>query len=238
MLPAHFNLNKFKKVRLYQVIFLTIFMLGNYWIWKILSYNFLLGVLVLLSCIAIFFSTYEQKLLNLFFLLFIPLIIFQLRLNNVSNVLKLTVSQEITRSQRLPYYTRDGSNIVNRGIRYIFEVRKESAVISNISKNISVIFDPNLYFFANHPRERAGVEEFPKFPFFYIFVFWIGLLELVSKKRNTNIVISLVLSVLFMGVTGSVNVLGPFILFPFIVYILYIGAIVISEQIVRKIKIQ
>lgn len=49
-------------------------------------------------------------------------------------------------------------------------------------KNFFQGLDINYYFFANHPRERAGVKEYEKFPWVCLPVFLIGLFWQIKKK--------------------------------------------------------
>ena len=53
-------------------------------------------------------------------------------------------------------------------VAHWFEERKESIAFFRILKNVSETVDLNLYFFANHPRERVGYNEFEKFPYIFI----------------------------------------------------------------------
>lgn len=230
MLRELFFYKKENKPKMYKLVIFLIIIFGNYWIWRIFSYNFILGFLIFISSLAFVFSSYEKKFTKLAVVLLIPLVIFQIKIKNPIDTMNLTESQEVVRSQRIPYYSSGKLNLITRGIRYVFEVREETVIISNVLQNMFEVIDPNLYFFANHPRERVGVEEFNKFPFIFIFLFWVGLLEILALDKDKLVKTGLPLTIFLLGFIGSRNDLGPFILFPFVVYILWRGTLIISEK--------
>jgi hypothetical protein len=102
-----------------------------------------------------------------------------------------------------------------------FEQRKETISIYKIGKNFSEVIDPNLYFFANHPREKAGAKEFEKFSYILLPIFILGLFEL--KKRHLKYLILTLSPIVFISIIGNNSPLGPFSLFPFFTIIISLG---------------
>jgi len=98
------------------------------------------------------------------------------------------------------------------------ENRRESIAFFRILDNISYVVDPNLYFFANHPRQRVGIKEFEKFPYILTPFFVIGLFQLFrSEKDRPFLSVMIMVPLVIISFIGNINSLGPFCLFPVIV---------------------
>lgn len=61
-------------------------------------------------------------------------------------------------------------------------LNKAEKVWGHLGSNLFTYLDINYYFFANHPRERVGVVEIQRLPFWSLPIFLIGLWVLI--KRN------------------------------------------------------
>lgn len=97
-----------------------------------------------------------------------------------------------------------------------------SIPLYKLKRNFFSNLDLNLYFFASHPRERAGVEEFSKYwPFFLLF-FIIGLLYVVYKRLKRILVYILVVSLISAVISPYYN-LGPILFFPVVNVIITLG---------------
>lgn len=219
-----------KKVGLNTIVFVFI-LLGNFWIWKVFSFHFLLGVFLTIVSIFLYSATSSRKVKLLTFGLLILLVIFQVKTGEIFTASEFSKEQKTFQTQRMGYYNQ---GIVSRGIRYLFEVKDGGRIIFGFLGNISEVVDPNLYFFANHPRERVGVKEFSKFPFLYVFPFWIGLMQILMEKNEQSFRILFLLSISLYGFAGSRNEVGPFLLFPFFVYILTIGTQRLIDMTVKR----
>jgi hypothetical protein len=108
------------------------------------------------------------------------------------------------------------------------EKRKETVVYYKIMNNFSEVIDPNLYFFANHPRERVGTREFEKFPYILLPLFLLGLLNI--KKGNIKELVLSLSPMILVSVIGNSNSMGPFSLFPFIATYTSFGVASISKN--------
>lgn len=122
---------------------------------------------------------------------------------------------------------------------YLFATRREELSMFNIhlgrylenkplyifhkfEQNLLRTLDVNLYFFGNHPRERAGIREFEKFSFLFLPFFILGLLKAV-KIFPWQLSISLLIPLLELSIIGEDNPVGPFILSPFFSVTIAIG---------------
>lgn len=97
--------------------------------------------------------------------------------------------------------------------------------VGRVGENIATIFDPNFYFFANHPRERVGITESQRLWFGLWPIFVIGLLEL---SRNRAFIGGLV----FVGLLSSMFELGQdaIAVYPFILVAIVQGFIFIVKK--------
>ncbi len=97
---------------------------------------------------------------------------------------------------------------------------KYAESLNKYENNFSTLLDINFYFFASHPRERVGIEEFEKYsPLFLPFLIF-GLIKVV-KNKFTLISVLLILTV--AAFIDSKYILGPVLVFPIFTAILAIG---------------
>ncbi len=101
---------------------------------------------------------------------------------------------------------------------WIFQ-NKLTLAFYKLEQNFFQNLDPNLYFFATHPRERRGYSEFERFPAIFLPFFLLGLL-FINKKRK--IIFCFFLALLINSFLDTRDI-GPFLAYPFIVYICSIG---------------
>jgi len=178
-------------------------LLANLWVYKILAVNLFAGSLVILGSLALY------KKHNSFFLFLVLLLIFQWKTTQKVSLTALSNDERRIQVMRLgeypPKYLRIG---------YWLEGRKESIAWTRIANNFSEVVGPNVYFFANHPRERVGVREFEKFPYVFLPIFLWGLLE---GRWNRYFAMSFMAPVVLLSLIGSRSSIGPFSLMPFIV---------------------
>ena len=224
---------KFKKDYL-GLILLFLILFGNFWIWKALPVSF--GIFILLvgaSVLAYRFIKGKGKLFGFLFLLLL-IVFFQWKTTSPTSLTVLLNDDIRLKDQRLkeypPVFIKVGSKTIWIPVAHWFEGRKETIAVFRLANNFSEVIDPNLYFFANHPRERVGVSEFEKFPFIFFPFFVVGILTTVGLKRFKTYFWSLILTILLLSLLGNKNQLGPFVLFPFIVSLSAIG----GEYLIKK----
>jgi len=209
------------------VLFLSIFC--NLWIWRIFSLNSLLFLVLIFSSLLIIFSHFKRN--TIFSLLFLGslflLIIFQYKYTKPPTSLTLMTNNDIyIKDTRMKEYPPVKISAFGKTlwlpVAHWFEERKEIIAIGRIANNFSEIIDLNLYFFANHPRERVAVNEFEKFPYLFLPFFIYGILKL-NKRILKIIPVLLFCIIIFLSFIGNKNELGPFILFPFFALFLFFG---------------
>jgi hypothetical protein len=105
--------------------------------------------------------------------------------------------------------------------------------ISKYLNNLVYPIDPNVYFFADHPREQLGVEVFEKFPFFYLPFFVLGF-WLLLKKVKWLVVWYFIWVSLISGFINPKNTLGPVLYFPVVLYLIVSGFEYAVENIKKR----
>ena len=196
---------------------------ANLWIWRIFSYNFFLGLLSLFTSALLCLCLRSQKSGNLKVLLLFSyalLLLFQWQTTSISSLTQLDNDQKRIQQMRLNEYPPVSIRFRNKTIwipiAHWFEGRKETIAAFRIQNNFSENIDPMLYFFANHPRERVGIEEFEKFPYILFPFFLVGIFYLSKKLKISILLTSLLFPIALISIIGSKDNLGPFSLFPFI----------------------
>ncbi len=194
----------------------------NLWIWRVVEFNIFIGLLLVASTVLLWLLIKEKsKNSFLFLILFFVLVAFQWQTTDRISLTNLTNDEQRLQQVRLrahpPVYFKIGDKTIWIPTGNWFELRKEAVAFYKIQANFADMIDPNLYFFANHPRERVGVKEFEKFPYLLLPAFIIGILSLTIKelKKLWPVLIPFVL----ISFIGNNNPYGPFSLFPFLAVI-------------------
>lgn len=193
---------------------------ANLWIWKIFSLNILFGFFVILTTFFLYKTTFENRPPKTFILFFLLLLLLQWFTTSKLSLTQLDNDEQRIQSMRLQEYPLVHISIFNKNlwlpVARWFEDRHESTALSRIQNNLSETLDPNLYFFANHPRERVGKNEFEKFPYLYFPFFIVGLFSVLTTKLN-KIYLLFILPIILYSFTGSENKFSYFALFPLFV---------------------
>lgn len=199
-----------------KLIFVVAISLANYWIWRVFSHSYLLALgLVLLSI----FLAFRLKFLTI--IIFIIMSIFLIKNNFDTNLKYISPLENDRLVHRYEYYAEVLGKLYRNRVGLYFHY-KLSPYVFKYQTNLSYNLDPNLYFFANHPRERGGGIEFAKFPGIFLPVFIIGMIFLLSEGFSFLvfyfIVAELVSAFIFSGYD-----LGPILIFPFVVTVIFLG---------------
>lgn len=210
----------------YLILVLSLFL--NPWIWRIFQNNLLIFTLILsLSFLVFYFwdKKVSLKILGIICTLFTVLFMFQYQTTEIQSLTNLTNDEYRVVSTRKTLYKSD-SNLI-RIILYrlnIPELYEGSLSIANsrLQRNFFETIDPNVYFFAGHPRERIWANDFEKFPFLYLPLFIIGLYVFI-KRSNLFMKLIFLVSILTFGFLGHLNKLGPFLLIPFFICLITLG---------------
>ena len=158
-----------------------LFLLGiftNFWIWRILTTNIFIGILLILTT----YTLYHKK--RVFWLLLFLLLLTQLKTTPKTSFIYRDNDEQRIVQMRLREYPYDLTRV-----GHIIEERNEALVFFRIRENIFQNLDINYFFFAGFPRQTVGLAEFEKFPYILLPFFVIGLVSSI-KKRETNIITS------------------------------------------------
>ena len=133
----------------------------------------------------------------------------------LNNFLQTTDEEQYLINQRRSYYPDNLGRLFQNKVAFS---------IHKIEQSIFYNLDPNLYFFAGHPRERAQFDEFAKYPPFFLPFFIIGLIWLINQKSKPAIVYFA--AALILGtLSRSTLVLGPVLVYPFANSIIVLGVL-------------
>lgn len=194
------------------MISLLISLSANLWIYKIFAVNFILGILLLLT------TVFLVKRSKFFLLLLFLILVFQVQTTSKTSLTAISNDDRRVVDLRLRSYP---PKFLRLG--YWLEERKESILFNRIATNFFENIDPNLYFFANSPRQRVGTREFEKFPYILLPFFLLSLFDFVSKKNKLLWLISFLVPITTISIIGNKNNLGPFSFFPFFAVSIYEG---------------
>jgi len=198
---------------------------GNLWVYKIARDNVLvfLGILVASTALVRYVSG-SKKISRKYIIVSLAIVIFIQLVNfKLINFTELSNDEVRVRDERLSMYPSE-----NLRLGYYFEQKREVVAIRRVTDNFLSQIDPNLYFFAGHPRERLGVVEFEKFPFIFLPFFLFGAYTAIKNKKY------LLFLFLVPVLINSVNrITNETALFPFFAVTLYLG-LVQSNKLTRR----
>lgn len=203
-----------------NVVLVIISILGNLWIIRIFEQSLPVGLISILASAGLILAKRPPHRLFVG-LLIILLMVIQFNFSDPTSLTNLTNDQIRIRDMRLREYPPTYVGLFERAIwfpvPYWFEERVETRVFFRLLDNTYQALDPNLFFFANHPRENIGVSEFEKFPYLLLPFFILGVLKSV-KKSSYLYKFSFFVPLLLVSFIGLRSSLGPISLFPFIVF--------------------
>lgn len=207
-------------------IFCFVFVLFcTLWFWRVVRTNIWLGALILITSFLLFVATKDQKKIikSTLLILFAILLVFQAKTKPRQNLTYLDNDQQRVQQQRLneypPVYLEISGAKIWIPIAHWLEGRKETITFYRVRKNFFELLDPNLYFFANHPRERVGSKEFEIFPFFFLPFFAHGLALWIKNKTSYFKWGFAIIPIVFLSFWGHRSALGPFSLLPFFIVV-------------------
>lgn len=196
----------------------------NFWVWRIIKTDLFLGMsLVFFSLLLIYLSFVKINkkilLLSLFLILFISYKVIIPGFD--SNLINLDPALEKKIGERHGFYAINLGKLFQNKFTLRF-YRDIYPYLNVYGSNVFNSLSPNLYFFANHPREREKVEEFAKYPPILIIPFLVGLLYLLNSSKYVIVAFFIFAA----GVTGFIKQtysLGPILFFPLINLLITIG---------------
>lgn len=138
-------------------------------------------------------------------LLVVIVFLFFLRGFPPKSIFVLNNSEILIINQRRSYYRNP---LVGRLME-----NKAGVIVNKFARNFFQGLDVNYYFFANHPRERAGVTETKKLHWLFLLPFLIGVYILLKGKKIYIFVyffFALTLTSLFSGIDRYLYLFFPF----------------------------
>ncbi len=196
--------------------------MNEFWIFKIASVNFIVLLVLLLHTFSIFF-----KFKKLFVISLLALLFFQYKTTTPQSLTLLDNDEQRIHQIRLKEY--NPSNHYLRVIFFRLDLKfflegSFSTALDRLQRNFFEGIDLNVYFFGGHPRQRVWASDFEKLPYFLVIPFLVGLYQTLIRKKYL-ILISASSAIALLTVIGHKNEMGPFVLLPSILVIIYFGTI-------------
>lgn len=223
-------MNKFylSRLDLYKenfALFISIFL--NFWIWRILELDKLMAVLLILLTFFLFNLIIKRNVEYVYFFitfsLFIIISFALIRTDFNKSLFLLSPEDQVKLNERHAYYAKEfGIFFLNSKVLNYY--KNYSPIVSKFESNLFSNLDLNLYFFASHPRERAGINEFEKFSYLLLPFFIFGIIQVINKKFILSagyIIIALLIS----SFVSPNYKLGPILFFPIISISIVFGLI-------------
>lgn len=216
------------KTHISTVIFTSLVIIfANFWIWKVIRTDLLFGLILVLLTMSFIYLVIIKFIIRIFlFMILLTLLLSsQILLSGFDkNLVTLTPEQQLQLNERHGYFATDLGKLFQNKISLRF-YKDISPYINAYQSNIFNSLSPNLYFFANHPRERANIEEFTKYPTILTVPFLIGLVYLMSSLQiSYNLIFGyLIFAVLFSGFIKQSYVFGPILFFPLVNLLISLG---------------
>ncbi len=191
----------------------------NLWIWNLATSFPLYALIAFLATVLLFLILHSKGKSLTFTLLFFTLLYAQFNSTTITSLTGMSNDQINIRDTRLkeypPVYIKIGNKTIWIPLANWFEIRKESVAVMRIQKNLSEVIGPNMYFFANHPRERVGYKEIEMLPYVFLPFLVLGIVRSFKLKYRRYLYFSLLTPLLLTSIIGVDNPLGPFSLIPF-----------------------
>lgn len=162
------------KKYLNQIICFLLLLWGfSPWIIQLTVGHYYLELMIIV--VVLFLLLIEEKIKNFKYLVFLfPLIYLIFSCFYFQTIFKLNELDIYDINQRRQYYPPSVARIFENKLGRYFYYYENSFFQAT---------DFNYYFFANHPRERAGITETKKISFFFLPLFILGLYRsLINKK--------------------------------------------------------
>lgn len=209
----------------------------NPWWWVIIQRNLAVGVLVFVLSLVVYIYFWQVKsgrVLLVLSLLTIMLFVISTREAFDGGIFRLSALDIQQMNKRHEFYANSLDKIYTN--RFSLTYFKEyNLPLYKLQRNFFGNLDLNLYFFASHPRERLGVEEFEKYLPIFLPFFLIGVLYSIYVPLLGILIYSV--SVLFLSsIISPAYKLGPMLFFPIVNFMVTIGIVLSIKEIVKKFK--
>lgn len=206
----------------------------NPWWWVIIQRNPLVGILVFSLSLIIFLYFWKIESKKLFFLLItLTMTLFFIAVREAfdESIFRKSALDIQQYYKRHEFYAQGLGRIYTNRISLTY-FKDFNLPIYKLQRNFFANLDPNLYFFASHPRERIGIEEFEKYSPLFLPFFLVGFLYIICKPLPKILIYIVVISIISSIVSPKFN-LGPLLFFSIINFMITIG-IILSLKRFRK----
>ncbi len=206
------------------ILFVTLL---NFWIWKILQQNIAVAAILVALTFILFRLITEKEvkkwIVFLVFILFSLTSFIMIKSDFDKGFFSLTSEDRIKLNERHFYYANElGKLFLNNKVLNYY--KNYSTPVYRFERNLFSNLDFNLYFFASHPRERAGVNEFEKYSPIFIPFFAVGLLLMIYWCSVWAAIYTVAAALVSAFVSSSYS-LGPILFFPLINICIVLGLI-------------
>lgn len=208
----------------------------NPWWWVIIQRNIWIGLLIFILSLVVFVYFWQiksTKILLVLVMLTTTVFFVAVREAFDESVFRNSALDIQQLSKRHEFYAKGLGKLYTNRVSLTY-FKNFNLPLSKLQHNFFANLDPNLYFFASHPRERLGVEEFQKYSPLFLFFFIIGSLYSIYVPRLAFFVYLIIIS-LVSSVVSSKYYLGPVLFFPLLNYLITTG-IILNLKRVRYFK--
>lgn len=196
--------------RILKIVTPILIAVTSFWFRHIIDYSYILGIFLILLCVTL-------SLRKLIISILILLAVFGFVIGNAldRNIFVADrLEQDMLQTQ--DRFVGEGFGKLYKNRVGLFILNRISLPFYKIEKNLFSAIDPNIYFFAGHPRQNKDAYEFEKFSFALLPFFCIGIY--ISFKKDFRRELLFILIVLLLNTSFSTKfILGPILFFPLIV---------------------
>lgn len=204
------------------------------WWWVIIQRNLWASLLAFSLSLVLFIFFWQTKTKILLFILLtltISLVVISVRDAFDESIFRNSALEIQQINRRHEFYANGLGKIYTN--RFSLTYFKEySLPLTKLQRNFFENLDPNLYFFASHPRERVGVLEFEKYLPIFLPFFLLGLIYTIYKPSSKVLIFIVAISAVSSIISPNYN-LGPLLFFPIINYLITVG-LILSLKIFRR----
>lgn len=212
-----------------KVLLALFLIISNFWIYKILNENLIVGALLIVISMII---VLKPKQINLLVLCVLILLFFQFQTTHVKDLALLDNDEQRVQQERMRSYPLTYISIFSKALWLKPEIWIEQnnlvIALSRIEKNFFSSLDINQYFFGGFPRNNPS--DFQKFIFITLPFFIAGIFALLKKKQYAVLSLIFLVPVIVLSFIGNDNQLGPFVLFPFFIISIFLGIELFLEK--------
>lgn len=209
---------------------------GNFWIWRVFKENFIIGIFLMILSLLLFkqvTKVQKNQLIALIFV-FIVVSIFILKVSFDKNIFIYSAEKQAQQDARHGLYAVELGQLYKNKLSLHF-YKDFSWSIHKLERNLFYNLDLNLYFFGSHPRERAGIGEFDKYPWILLPFFIVGLFLVIQNYYLVTVVYLIGASLISMF-SSPTYPLGPALFFPLINVVITFGLIYCFRIVKNKMR--